>query len=63
MTVGIGIAAIRNDFFYRSCRGAVTFLAKKVTKNAFACPEVALRTRLFHKFSKHGLGTPETVCV
>jgi hypothetical protein len=41
---------------------ATQVLAKKVTKNAFACPEVTLPAIPFHKFSKHGLGTPETVC-
>ena len=52
----------KKDLSTANTAGEVTFLAKKVTKNAFAYPKVALPTSPFHKFSKHGLGPPEEVC-
>ena len=43
--------------------GGGIFLSSGKEANAIAYPKVALPTSPFHKFSKHGLGPLEEVCV
>jgi len=59
----INFLLLCRDFLTAPAAEALTFLKrKKLAKTFIACPKVALPASPFHKFSKHGLGTPETVC-